>query len=437
MISNARTIKGLKFLFPIYFLLTVCLPSWGQTSKEELFATIEKTGSVYWAYPLDFKVQTKAPEGYHPFYISHYGRHGSRYLISDQDYRWVIDLLEKGHQKGALSDLGESAYQRLLQVWKEVEGHGGDLTPLGVRQHRGIAERMFTNFPEAFKGKRFISARSTIVLRCAMSMVAFGDRLKELNPKLSISYEASQKYMDYLNFHTPESNRFASSQDGPWVEEYRKFEEAHTHPQRLIKALFKDSLFVVKNVNPQKVMWGLYWIASDMQDIETPISFYDLFEPQELFDLWQCINYRFYAGDSNHADGKGLVIANAKPLLKNILDSADKAIEKDGTAATLRFGHDGNLIPLLALMQIENYDVSVDNPNELYKVWSDFKAVPMAGNLQLIFFRKETGRGAGKADDILVKFLQNENEVHIPVQTNSFPYYKWKDVKAFYKKILE
>lgn len=30
-----------------------CMPLWAQTTKEEMFATIEKTGGVYWAYPLD------------------------------------------------------------------------------------------------------------------------------------------------------------------------------------------------------------------------------------------------------------------------------------------------------------------------------------------------------------------------------------------------
>lgn len=207
-----------------------CVPLGAQTSKEEMFSTIEKTGGVYWAYPLDFAPQTRAPKGYKPFYVSHYGRHGSRYLIGDRDYKWLVDLFEEAHREGALSDLGEDTRQRLLKVWEEAEGHGGDLTPLGVRQHRGIAERMYAAFPEAFKGNPSISARSTVVLRCAMSMVAFGDRLKELNPNLRISYEASHKYMDYLNYHTDESNRFTSSTDGPWAEEYRKFEDVHTIP---------------------------------------------------------------------------------------------------------------------------------------------------------------------------------------------------------------
>lgn len=411
-----------------------CLVASAQTTQEEMFATLEKTGGVYLAYPADIPPQTPVPKGYKPFYISHYGRHGSRYLIGDNDYKWVLDLFADAHNSQALSALGEETYRRLQQVWQEAEGHGGDLTPLGVRQHRGIAERMFRSFPELFEGSPFISARSTVVLRCAMSMAAFCDRLKELNPGLNISYEASQKYMDYLNYHSEESNRFASLENGPCAEEYRKFKEAHTRPDRLIASLFTDADFIRRKVNPGEVMWGLYWIASDMQNMETRLSFYDLFEPQELFDLWETFNYHFYIGNANHADGHGLIVDNARPLLKNILDSADEAIANGGTAATLRFGHDGNIIPLVALMQVENYGVSTGDADKLYTLWTDFKVVPMAGNLQFIFFRN-TRKGAAP-DDILVKILHNEKEVHIPVATEMFPYYRWADVEAFYRKVL-
>ena len=385
-----------------------CAPLGAQTSKEEMFSNLEQTGGVYLVYPEKFSEQTKAPKGYKPFYVSHYSRHGSRYLIGDRDYKWVLDLLNEAHEAGAL-------------------------TPLGVRQHRGIAGRMFASFPEVFKGERKISARSTVVLRCAMSMVAFGDKLKELNPGLQMTYEASEKYMDYMNFHTDESNRFTSMEKGPLAEEYRKFEKAHTNPDRLMATLFADSDFVLKKVNPENLMWGLYWIASDMQDMETKMSFYDIFEPQELFDLWQCINYRFYAGNANHAAGNGIVVANAKSLLRNILDSADEAIEKGDIAATLRFGHDGNVIPLLAILGIENFNVAVSDPYEVYKYWCDFKAVPMASNVQIIFFKKDKGSN----DDILVKFLHNENEVKIPVKTDNYPFYKWSDVEAYYRGILD
>lgn len=413
-------------------MLLASLPSLGQTTRQEMTDDVYKTAGVYYAYPIsELQTQTQAPKGYKPFYISHYGRHGSRYLISDKDYKWVIDLFREAQQQNALTELGNDVLERLELLWQEVEGHGSDLTPLGVRQHQGIAERMYYAFPEVFTDNKKISARSTIVLRCAMSMVAFGDKLKELNPKLIISYEASPKYMDYLNYHSDESNLFTSDKTGPWVEEYRKFEIEHTQPQRLTNSLFKDADFIRKYVNPHNLMWGLYWIASGMQDVETKTSFYDLFEENELFDLWQCINYRFYVCNANHADGKGIVVANAKSLLKNILDSTEEAINDPSIASTLRFGHDGNVIPLAAILHLNDCNVSVSKPEDVYKVWSDYKIVPMAGNIQIIFYKKNNSN-----ENILVKFLLNEQEAKIPLETNTFPYYKWEEVKQYYKQLL-
>lgn len=421
--------KNLRIKTLALVLATFGLGVNAQTTFEEISTDLNKAGGVYLAYPKVEAKQTPAPKGYKPFYVSHYGRHGSRYLLGDGDYQWIIQLMTKADAVNGLTPLGKDVLQRLQLVWKETEGHGGDLTPLGVRQHQGIAERMSKNFPEVFCGKRQISARSTVVYRCAMSMVAFGDRLKGLNPQLDINYEMSEKYMSYLNYHTDRSNAFTHGEKGPWVEEYRKFEAAQVKPGRLVNSLFSNADFIRCEVNPANLMWGLYWIAVDMQDIETPLSFYDIFTAQEMFDLWQCVNYRFYICNANPLASKGLVMANAKTLVENIIESADSAMKNRSIAATLRFGHDGNVIPLLALLQIENFDVAVAGPAEVYKHWCDFKATPMASNVQLVFFENKSG-------DVLVKFLHNEKEVHIPVKTDIWPYYHWNEVKEYYQKRL-
>ena len=421
--------KNLRIKTLALVLATFGLGVNAQTTFEEISADLNKAGGVYLAYPKVEAKQTPAPKGYKPFYVSHYGRHGSRYLLGDGDYQWIIQLMTKADAVNGLTPLGKDVLQRLQLVWKETAGHGGDLTPLGVRQHQGIAERMSKNFPEVFRGKRQISARSTVVCRCAMSMVAFGDRLKGLNPQLDINYEMSEKYMSYLNYHTDRSNAFTHGEKGPWVEEYRKFEAAQVKPDRLVNSLFSNADFIRCEVNPANLMWGLYWIAVDMQDIETPLSFYDIFTAQEMFDLWQCVNYRFYICNANPLASKGLVMANAKTLVENIIESADSAMKNRSIAATLRFGHDGNVIPLLALLQIENFDVAVAGPAEVYKHWCDFKATPMASNVQLVFFENKSG-------DVLVKFLHNEKEVHIPVKTDIWPYYHWNEVKEYYQKRL-
>lgn len=411
-------------------LLIACMASivaMAQTTKEELRANLNKTGGVYYAYPTEKADNTPAPKGYEPFYISHYGRHGSRYLISDDDYYRVLRLLGKASDADALTPLGDTIYNRLKRVWAEVEGRGGDLTPLGVRQHRGIAERMATNYPEVFRGDTKLSARSTLVVRCVLSMAAFCERLKEINPKLQIDRDASQSDMYYMCYHSPESNAYTSDK-GPWKEEYRKFEESHVNADRIVKAVFSDPEFIKKNVNPKEFMWGLYWIAVDMQNIESTEDFFEAFTPDELIDVWQCVNYGFYVRDASYAGNFGLPVRNARNLLNNIVATADSVIAKGDPAATLRFGHDGNLIPLAAIMKIKDCYESISEPERFYEVFSDFKIAPMAGNIQLVFFKNKKNPAA----DILVKVLHNEKEVELPVTTDKWPYYRWADVRKLF-----
>lgn len=400
-----------------------------QATREEIFNDIATTGGVYYAYPGPQKPQTKAPKGYEPFYISHFGRHGSRWLISDDEYTRVMDVLEKAHNAGTLTPLGEDVRKRLDIVWADAQGHGGDLSPVGVDQQRGIAERMFQSFPEVFKGAPQMSARATVVVRCVLSMDAFCERLKESNPALQIERESSNKYMNYLNFHTQEAMKFTSHK-GPWYEEFRKFEQEHVRPERLMNALFSNKEYIRKNVHPEELMRGLYSIASDMQNVEPEVDFYDIFEKQELMDIWQIHNYKNYVCDGPSPMTNGLMLANAKSLLENIVNTASEVIASGKNTATFRFAHDGNIIPLAGLMRLENCYNEETNPDKFYQAWCNFKVAPMAGNIQLIFFRKKG------SDDILVKFMLNENEVSIPVKTDIAPFYHWKDVESYYNNLL-
>lgn len=416
--------KLLLILASIPFLLC------SQEAKEIVFDDIAKAGGVYYAYPVNESLNTNPPKGYEPFYISHYGRHGSRYLVSDHDYEWVVSLMHKASSANALTDYGKEILLRLDSLMIEVEGHGGALSPLGVRQQRAIAERMYKSFPQVFEGEANISARSTIVPRCILSMDALCERLKELNPKLLTTRESSGKYMRYLNYHSPESNKFTAP-DGPWREQYRKFELQHTNGERLIETLFSDHHFIEMNVNPHELMWGFYWIAVGMQNVETKLSFFDMFTKQELFDLWQVFNYKFYVCDSNYAGNNGMMLDNVKPLLRNIIESAEQVITSETKGATFRFGHDGNLIPLTGILRLENCYNSVYEPEEFCDAFRTFEIAPMGGNVQMIFFRHKKNK-----QDVLVKFMLNEREISIPLNTDIYPFYHWNDVKSFYNKIL-
>ncbi|HCO20827.1 MAG TPA: histidine-type phosphatase [Flavobacteriaceae bacterium] len=418
----------MKKILSIIILFFFFLEYNGQISKEEILSDINTTGGVYYAYPTSNIELSKVPKDYTPFYISHYGRHGSRWLISENDFLSVLKVLRSASDNQALTENGINALKKLEKIWKLAEGHNGDLTELGAKQQEEISRRMIKNNFQAFEGKSFVTAKSTVVPRCIISMAYFTKELIASNPNINLTIESSDKYMKYLNHHTKESIDFRNG-DSFWQEEKRKFRQDNMQPDRFVNNLFNNKNYIYKNINPEKLMEGFYWIASDMQNINTDISFYDLFTKDELFNIYQSINYQTYVNDGPSPLSKGVVKKNAIPLVKNILNEAEYYIDNKIRGASLRFGHDGNIIPLLALLKIEGMDNEEINPKEVFKVWNTFQAAPMAANLQLIFYKN-------KKNNVVVKILHNEREVKIPLDTNNFPYYEWKDVKSYLERII-
>lgn len=408
---------ALSFLPCLGFAQSIPTTEW--ELKTEFATCPEMAGSSYYAYPGPKQNQyTPAPKGYEPVYISHYGRHGSRWITEDKRYQYVLDTLD--HY--GLSDFGKELRQRLEPVWQDAKGRSGELTKIGEQQHHDIAQRMMTNYPSLFTGKKYIRAYASTVRRCMMSMMAFCEGLKELNPELIIERSAYERDMDFVNYESPELKQLTNKK-GEWYQQYLKYREQNMNPSRVMGLIFwrPEELG-----DPIGLMEELYWIAVNMQDTPLHHNFFDLFTNNELYNIWKVINYRMYVTNSGSVVGKGIPAASAQSLLDQIISSADEALKNGDTSATLRFGHDSALIRLLTRMKINGCNAVVDNPEELPFVWQDFRISPMAANLQIIFYQN-------KQRQTLVKFLLNENEVTLPIQSKVSPYYNWDDVKTFWK----
>ena len=178
----------------VFFALwaVMCTTLSAQNVREQLKENLFKAGSNYFAYPTPVKPLTPAPRGKHPFYLSHYARHGSRYLIKAKDYDNPYNVLLKAQRQGKLSPLGQQVFERVGILRDEAEGRYGELTALGSAQHRQIAQRMYDRFPEVFAEKAVIDAKSTIVIRCIISMQSELLQLVRNNPTLRINADASQ-----------------------------------------------------------------------------------------------------------------------------------------------------------------------------------------------------------------------------------------------------
>ena len=121
---------------------------------------------------------------------------------------------------------------------------------------------------------------------------------------------------------------------------------------------------------------------------------------------------------------------NFYPLLKNFLDEAHAAVQSQQPTIRLRFGHDSVLLPFAYILGVDEAIHTTDDMENLHNTFALFRLIPMAGNVQWVFFRKQ-----GNAD-ILVKFLVNENETSIPIDTDCYPFYHWSDVESHYLNML-
>ena len=407
-------------------------PVFETSAKDEIAANRYLAGSNYLDYDrqLTDKALTPAPKSYEPFYMSHYGRHGSRWLIWEGDYRLPMTTLRSAREAGKLTPLGEETLQKLEAFHPTTEKRLGDLTTVGERQHHGIGKRMAQHFPEIFKTPGVkIDARSTVVIRCILSMIAECEELAAANPTAQIHNDVSESLQYYLN--QPWEGVVKEQGRSTGDKEYAEAQQKYTHPERLMKALFNDQQWVYNNVASGDFMRRLFEVAANMQSHDTDIELLSLFTDDEVYDQWRIRNVGWYLDyGASPVSGTKMPFSQLN-LLKNIIETADTVTQ---TQATLRFGHEVCVMPLACLLELDNCGMAVENLDELDTYWRNYRIFPMACNIQLVFYRPKKS----KEGDILVKALLNEREAYMPAQTDNWPYYKWQDLRQYYlNKIKE
>ena len=416
-------------------LTLVCLLLLGwtagaQTSREELLSHIELTAGNYANYPLPTGHLTPAPEGYEPFYISHYGRHGSRYMTSDDAYRRLRNQLDSARTLGILTDYGKDVRSRIKKAAADAKNRGGELTALGARQHKAIAKRMFDNYPTLLSQPLEVYANASNSRRVMLSMAYFCQELKTLNPSLSIEMDASEHDLYYIKSNktivVPESRT-----DDELYSVLKEFRHKMLNGKPQMEAIFTDPERAETFIDPYTFADDLYNVAADMYCLpELKLSFDDVFGEDGMIDGFRSYNAAWCLWEGLMPGARKSYI-RLYPLLQNFLDEADAMIASGGSGLRLRFGHDSVVLPMAFIFGFKEAVGATDDMEDLHNHFSIFRLIPMAANIQLVFFRK-----AG-SDDILVKFLMNENETSVPLPTDCYPFYHWSDVEPYYRNMIE
>lgn len=414
-------------------VFSFALSALAQKPREEINANILLSGSNYVAYQGPQSALTPVPKGYVPFYLSHYGRHGSRYLIGTNDYERPYKVLDKADRLGKLTALGKDVKKRVKAIWDEAKGRDGELTKLGALQHKQIARRMLQNFPEIFEGETNVDAKSTVVIRCILSMENALQQMLVMNPKLVITHDASYHDMYYMN--QPDKYLDSLKKVGTSDAAYVEFTKRHSHPERLMSTLFNDDTYWKDSINSVDLYRKLFSLASNQQstDLRDKVSLYDLFTKEEVYDLWQCNNAFWYIAYGPSKLSGGVQPYSQRNLLRKIISEADSCIALKHPGATLRYGHDTMVMPLTCLLGLDGLDIQIDDLEQLDDAnWRNYDIFPMGCNLQFVFYRNK------KDDkDIIFKVLRNENEATLPLSTDMAPYYHWSDFKKYYLDKLD
>ncbi len=407
-----------------------------QTPQEDFRRDITLSASNYVAYRGPQKQLTPAPKGYKPFYISHYGRHGSRYMIGKAAYDVPYFSLLKAQQEGKLTAKGEETLRKVALIREDAKGRDGELTPLGALQHQNIARRMYERFPEVFAGKTNIEARSTVVIRCILSMENGLQQLLRLNPQLNIFHDASYHDMYYMNQGDRRLDSLKNCVGRKVAQE--ELAQKHARYERVMEELFTDQDWVKLNIDQRDLNWKLFEMASAVQGTELrgKVSLYNLFNEDEIYHNWVGSNAWWQM-----SYGYSPFTGNEQPfsqrnLLKDIIEKADSCIALPHPGATLRYGHDTMVTPLTCLLNLNGYGEEIKDPENIARQWFDYKITPMATNLQFVFYRKGGKGSAVSNKDVLVKVLLNEDEATLPIQSDVTPYYHWSDFKAYYMQRL-
>lgn len=382
-------------------------------------APVERTASVYHSYEFAVLADTPPPKGYRPFYVSHYGRHGSRRLTGS----YVADTLRRLERAGKGGLLTEQGAALLADIRRLDDVHHdmiGELSERGAQEHRTLARRMAARFPDVFKSARRVTCQATTIPRVLVSQMNFVLSLQDATPgRLDFDFNTGTLIRKRINSHDFVQGK---AKDGR-----KKLADACAQcpidAAAVIARLFKSPAAVN---DARRFVRDLFVCASICPCLRSELGGMDLyrfFTVDECAQISRCLEMEMYGGMANSPELGDVYVPATRVLARDFAARADAAIADDRTAADLRFGHDSGLWPLAGFIELEGPGDRVESAHAA-RDCPGWKWMCMASNLQMVLYRNDKG-------EVLVKVLYNEREMRIRgLEPVAWPYYRWSDLRA-------
>lgn len=402
-------------------------------------------------YDFDAQICTAAPKGYEAFYISHYGRHGSRYPYTATVATALLDMLHEAEGKENLSEYGNGLMARLELFMEKAGNHIGELTDLGRQQQYRLAGEMAERYPQAFRKGAVVTAQASSSPRSILSMTSFCTALARKCP--SIRIDQFQGFAE-TQATAPNMGRNPLRIKGPGLGNPYRESPAEFMQRRfpeftetVLGKMFRDPYAALGDRDVQYLMDHIYMLIGGMNSLPDGVrmDFSDIATPETLARMWELDNYQRFCEYIVYT-------ASCCSVFKDIIERADARLalldsaagKLEGRAegavgraegADLRFGHDHVLMSLLMIADIDSFGELPENPDELGLVFQTFRS-PMAANLHFVFYRPKNGRGP-----ILTGLSLNGQPARLSaldkelgISPDESTFYRWDDVKAWFEK---
>ena len=279
-------------LVTIHFSLLMPHLAWAQPKVMQLIKQMPSYASCnYHVYPDSITTPlTPSPAGKKPFYISHYGRHGSRYISSRSGYDIPYIMMLQADSLDELTPVGRKVLHEMNLIMQDTENRWGELTGYGKKQLQQIGRRLAERFPEVLCPGARVSAVSTPVPRCIESMGSCMLEMLQVCPQLQITMQSSQRNQWYMNHQDRQLRR------NYMTPEARKAYDAYTAHRlgntRLMELIFKNPDIVKEVVDEDQfgyylMKMGLFQLNTDYNQHTNLMS---LFHTDDLYLMWQIDN---------------------------------------------------------------------------------------------------------------------------------------------------
>jgi multiple inositol-polyphosphate phosphatase / 2,3-bisphosphoglycerate 3-phosphatase len=387
---------------------------------------------------------TPAPAGYMAFYIDHVGRHGSRYISKPKSEDIAYQILLTAEKQNQLTNLGKDLFRQIIRIAELNKNHYGELTDFGRKDIALISQRMQKNNPTVFKGNKIdvVSSRSP---RAKETAEIFISSFKSKYPDIHVTQQPENqqtllRFFDYSPAYNEYKHSKAVKDSVKLIENAPKTKQIS---EQVVKKIFADDFIQkldngievvnISSVKTRDFVISIYQLYQELQAFSPQVlkdnylDFSPYFSINENTWLNTVITAKNYLEIGPAFNANGIQIKIAAPLLWDMLNTADIAIANNNLNANLRFAHAETVSPLATLLEIEGTSTIADSIFNYYSVWQADKIIPMGANIQWIFYKSEQAN-----QPVLVKVLLNEREVHLPIKSAHYPYYRWNDIKQFY-----